>query len=221
MQPVLADAIGFCAEFPAAEDILAGTFDYSHVVHPGMRKVLEYLRMPDTVARKGPIDPNISVQEHIDGWNNQKARTASVHAALSFGDHKAAAQHPGMAKIDTLFRRIPYKNGFSPDLYRMITDFQILKKSGICDVELMRTIQLMVAAFNMNNKKSGCDSMTRAELLKLIPKEQAGSRKHRRSVISALEKVFCNDIIRLHRLAASYQMMPNLAMIVLCYGWRP
>jgi hypothetical protein len=67
-------------------------------------KLWEYLQMPDDVARKGPIDPNISVKEHIDGWNKQKARTASVRAALSFSNHKAAAQHPGMAKIDTLFR---------------------------------------------------------------------------------------------------------------------
>jgi hypothetical protein len=66
----------------------------------------------------------------------------------------------------------------------------------------MRTIQLMVAAFNMNNKKSGRDSMTRAKLLQLIPKEQAGSRKHRRSIISALEKVLCNNIIQQRRLAA-------------------
>jgi hypothetical protein len=67
----------------------------------------------------------------------------------------------------------------------------------------MRTIQLMVAAFNMNNKKTGKDTINRAERLKLIPKDQAGSRKHRRSVISALEKVLCNDILHFHRLAAA------------------
>jgi hypothetical protein len=59
--------------------------------------------MPDAVARYGPIDPNIWVQEHIDGWNKQKAWTASICSTLSFSNHKAAAQHPGMAKIDTVF----------------------------------------------------------------------------------------------------------------------
>jgi hypothetical protein len=202
MHPALTDVIGFSAEMPAANDILAGTFDTSDIPDKAMRKVIEYLRMPDSVVKAGPIDPQISVEEHIAGWNAQKERTASVRTALSFSDHKAAAQHPGLAKIDTLLRRIPYRNGFAPALYKFITDFQILKKSGIYDVELMRTIQLMVAAFNMNNKKSGRDTMRRAERLLLLPKEQAGSRKFRRSVLSALEKVFCNDIIRQRRLAA-------------------
>jgi hypothetical protein len=38
-------------------------------------------------------------------------------------------------------------------------DVKILKKMGIYDVELMRTIQLMHAEFNMNNKKLGRDMM--------------------------------------------------------------
>jgi hypothetical protein len=67
-----------------------------------MQKVVEYLHMPNSVVKAGPIDPDISVAEHIAGWNAQKERTASVRTALSFSDHKAAAQHPGLAKIDTL-----------------------------------------------------------------------------------------------------------------------
>jgi hypothetical protein len=50
---------------------------------------------------------------------------------LSLNDHKAATQHPGMAKNDTLFRHIPYKHGFSPARYQQITNFQIIKKSDI------------------------------------------------------------------------------------------
>jgi hypothetical protein len=37
----------------------------------------------------------------------------------------------------------------------------------------------------MNNKKMGRNVMTRAEELGLMPKEQAGSRKNHRSVLSA------------------------------------
>jgi hypothetical protein len=128
---------------------------------------------------------------------------ASIHSDLSFSDHKAAAHHPGsLAKIDTLFRHIPYRNGFSPIRYQHITDFQILKKLGISAVALMCTIQLMIVASNMNNKKRGRHSMRHTEKLMLIPKEQAGSHKNRRSVISALEKVLCNEILRQHGLVA-------------------
>jgi hypothetical protein len=202
MSPALTDVIGFSAELPAAIGILAGTFDTSNIADKAMRKVIGYLRMPESVIKEGPIDPDISVTEHIAGLNAQKERTASVRSALSFSDHKAAAQHPGLAKSDTLLRRSPYRNGFAPALYKFITDFQILNKSGIYDVELMRTIQLMIAAFNMNNKKSGRDTMRHTEHLTLIPKEQVGLRKYCRSLLSVLEKVLCNDIIRQRRLAA-------------------
>jgi hypothetical protein len=45
--------------------------------------------------------------------------------------------------------------------------FRNLKKAGTLDVELMCTMQLMVAAFNMNNEVTRWGA--RAELLNLIP----------------------------------------------------
>ena len=64
----------------------------------------------------------------------------------------------------------------------------------------MRTIQLMPAAFNMNNKKTGKEVMANAEKFKLIPNEQAGSRKNHRSILTALNKVLCIDIARARRI---------------------
>ena len=58
----------------------------------------------------------------------------------------------------------------------------------------MRTIQLFSAAFNMNNKKIGRNVMQQAEELDLIPNDQNGSRKNRRSVLIALNKVIIIDI---------------------------
>jgi hypothetical protein len=164
MARYLTDQIGFSAEKPGADEVLAGTFDYSHISHAGMRKVLEYLRMSASVLKEGPIDSTLAVADHIQGWKKQKERTALVRSNLSFSDHKAATQHSGMTKIDTLFCRIPYKHGFSPARYQNITDFQILKRSGIYAVALMRITQLMVAAFNMNDKKTGRDTIRREQL---------------------------------------------------------
>ena len=67
-------------------------------------------------------------------------------------------------------------------------------------MEKMRTIQLMPAVFNMNNKKTGIEVMALAEKLNLIPDEQAGSRKGHRSNLTALNKVLTNDLIRSRRL---------------------
>ena len=70
-------------------------------------------------------------------------------------------------------------------------------------MEKMRTIQLFVAQFNMNNKKTGRDAMARAEELGVMPKEQAGSRKHHRAVLSALNKVLTVDLLRMRRQAGA------------------
>jgi hypothetical protein len=59
--------------------------------------------------------------------------------------------------------QLPYRLGFSPEAWQTITDVEILKKAGIYDVELMRTIQLMHAEFNMINKKLGWDMMSFAK----------------------------------------------------------
>jgi hypothetical protein len=95
-----------------------------------------------------------------------------------------------MAEIDRLFRQVPYTVGFSPTSYQKITDFAILKKAGIYDVELMRTIQLMLAGFNMNIKFTGKAAMERAEEFNIIPpNQQARSRKQKRAILHALKKV--------------------------------
>jgi hypothetical protein len=175
--------------------------------------------MPKSVRRLGPIFTSIWTAEHIQGWCRQRERTGSVRTDLGFADHIAATYHQGMAEIDRLLRQIPYTAGFSPIAYQQISDFAILKKSGVFDVELVRTIQLMVASFNMNNKHTGRTVMTRAEQLRLIPPKQSGSRKKKRSKTRCstpfLPWTFhvCVDFSWL-----STAMTPNLVMTGLCYG---
>jgi hypothetical protein len=153
--------------------------------------------VPEFVRRLGPIPTSILTAKHIRGWRRQRERTGSVRMDLGFADHITATYHQGMAEIDRLLRQIPYAAGFSPIAYQNISDFAILKKSGVFDVELMRTIQLMVASFNMNNKHTGRTVMTRAEQLRLIPPEQSGFRKKKRSVLTLLNTVLTMDISRL------------------------
>jgi hypothetical protein len=56
-----------------------------------------------------------------------------------------------------------------------VTNIEIWEKAGMCDVQKMRTILLMNAKFNMNNKKLAGDMMTNAEKHKVIVHEQCGS----------------------------------------------
>jgi hypothetical protein len=59
-----------------------------------------------------------------------------------------------------------------------MTDVEILKKAGVYDVEKMRTILLMNAEFNMNNKKLGQDMMNHAEKHGALAREQYRSRQN-------------------------------------------
>ena len=61
---------------------------------------------------------------------------------------------------------------------------------------MMWTIQPFSAAFNMNNTQLGKEFMRRAEELNLIPDEQSSSRKNKRYILTALNKVLVADISR-------------------------
>jgi hypothetical protein len=164
MQQWILDLVGYAAEKPAANEILDGTFEIPPATDPYLvARLLNALRMPDSVRQAGTIPTTITIADHIRGWRQQKERTGSVRTDLRFSDHIAATFHKGMAEIDRLLRQIPYSVGFSPKAYYKVSDFAIIKKSGIFDVELMRTIQLMVASFNMNNKHTGRTVMQRVE----------------------------------------------------------
>ena len=86
-----------------------------------------------------------------------------------------------VAETDAALHSAAYELGFVPDVFSMFTDFQILKASGVFDVALMRTIKLMSALFNENNKKLGRDMMHHAEAAGMILDEQGGSRKGKSS----------------------------------------
>ena len=200
MQSEVTNLVGFNAEKEFASEILKGTADLAVINNRYMKLVLEFMRQPKIIKDQGILTGDISIEEHIKGWKRQKRKTSSERSALEFNDMKAAALGTKMATIDRDLRQIPYKHGFSPINHQMFTDFQILKKAAVYDVEKMRTIQLMPAAFNMNNKKTGRDVMENAEKFNLLPDEQAGSRKNHRSNLTALNKVLTNDIIRARKI---------------------
>ena len=202
MQPDVIEHFGYAAEKEGANRVLFGTFDVNVISNKYLRKLLKYLCLPRKLIESGLLSDVLTLDEHIKGWRKQKKKTASVSSQLTFSDNIAATYHEGLAKVDLLIRQIPYRVGFPPEYGSTIEDFQILKKSGLYDVELMRIIQMMAAAFNMNNKCLGREGMANAEKFGLIPNEQAGSRKRRRAGLSALEKVLVNDILRSRRYAS-------------------
>jgi hypothetical protein len=194
---------------------LNGTFDIPAEVDIYAKEFLAELRVPEIVRSQGPVTSDLSLQEHVLGWKQQKEATAAEPAGLAFSDYKASAQDPMFAEIDRYMCNIPYREGFSPQAWQFITDVEIVKKVGVFDIAKMRTIQLMHAVLNINNKKLGRDMMFFAEKCKVIAPKQFGSRKNHQSILAALNKRLTMDVLRQRRQQALYApTMPNLVMTI-------
>ena len=188
IQPDVTELFGFAAEKPKAKEVLRGTFDCERIHNKYLRKLLQYLHLPNKVLENWMLSSVVTLKGYIAGWKKQKKTTASVESQLSFADHIAAIKHEGLSNIDRLASQIPVCNGFAPGHRLVIKDFQILKKSGLWDVEAMRIIQLMTAVFNMCNKWLGCKGLANTEKFDLLPPKQAGSRKWKQAAYSTLKK---------------------------------
>jgi hypothetical protein len=73
----------------------------------------------------------------------------------------------------------------------------------VYDVKTMRTILLMNAEFNMNNKKLGQKMMVNAELHREILREQYGSQRHHQCILGALNKRLTMDNLQQARRAGA------------------
>ena len=90
---------------------------------------------PNIVTEHGLISTDITIAEHMEGWRKQKSKTSSERSQLIFADFKAACENKELAIIDRNFRQLPYKHGIANPAHNHFTDFQILKKAAVYDVE--------------------------------------------------------------------------------------
>jgi hypothetical protein len=201
-EPLLSD-LGMLADTEQAQKILEGTYECPPGTDKYAALLINELRMPDNVVGNPVPTTEITPDLNRDGWNKQRETVSSDPYGLSFSHYKAAAQDDALNRFDAQLRNLPYKYGFSPSHWQNITDVEILKKAGIYDIDKMRTITLMDAAFNMNNKQLGRDLMKHAELLNNISREQYGSRKRHRSCVAATNKVLTMDLLRMRKQAGS------------------
>ena len=204
MQEPMISELGYLADTPAIEEILKGSYEPPDGTDKYMKELLDEMRMPqvirDGIKKHGFITTEISAAENQQGWRKRKLASAEP-SGLTMDHYAVGGEDDLLNDIDTLLRQLPYQFGFSPEAWQTITDVEILKKAGIYDVELMRTIQLMHAEFNMNNKKLGWDMMSFAESCQALSAEQFGSRKHHQAILAALNKRLTNDLLRQLRLA--------------------
>lgn len=202
-QDTIRNLLGEHGETCTVESILNGTYVPDDGMDPLLAEFLLTLKRPETATAAIPNNEGISTQTHIEGWKKQKEAISAEATRLTFSHYKAAIQDPLLADVDAIFRSLPFQYGFAPEEWMTITDVQILKKAGIYHVDKMRTIMLMHAEFNMNNKLIGKIMMEFAERFYLLAIEQFGSRQDHQVVAAALNKRLTFDILRQKRLAGA------------------
>jgi hypothetical protein len=195
-QPPLRDSLGVMPDEATISQVLNGEYEIPSGIDPFAAKLLEGMQMHPNLANFDPVSPIITTEQHIALWKKQRETTAAEPTGLGFHHLVAGAYNHNIAAIDATISSIPCQEGFSPDPWQVITDFQILKKLGLFDVEFMRTIQLMDSQFNATNKHFGREMMKHAEQHKALAKEQFGSHKEMSSAMAALGKVLCFDLWR-------------------------
>ena len=203
MQEPLLSALGFLADTPEADAILDGTYEPPPGTDRYAKLLIQELRMPENVRNNPMPQTDVTPDVNRQAWNRQKEAVSSDPEGLTFSHYKAGAADPLINEFDARLRGIPYKYGFSPNHWQQITDVEILKKAGVYDIDKMRTITLMDAAFNMNNKQLGRDLMNHAEKMGNLAREQYGSRKHHQSSTAATNKVLTMDLLRLRHQAGA------------------
>ena len=152
--------------------------------------------MPDAIRNSPRVTSMVETADHQKGWSKQKEYTSADPDGLTFSHYKAGATDDLISQFDATLRSLPYQHGFTPAAWTPMTDVAILKKAGVFDVEKMRTICLMNAEFNMNNKQLGRDMMANAEKHGAIAREQYGSRRHHQSILAALNTRLTMDHLR-------------------------
>ena len=202
-QSPLLEVVGIIPDAETTTQILQGTIVLPSDTDVHAAKLLRAMKLPPNFTETSFIDPKISTDQHMKQWRKQKETTASEPKGPSYAQYIAGTYNKEVRTIDTIMRSLPREIGFSPEAWQVITDFQILKKPGVYDIDKMRIIQLMHAEFNANNKHDGKTMMSNAEEHKTLVKDQFGSRKNRQANRTALGKLLFFNILRQKVLAGA------------------
>jgi len=156
LQPHLRRALGDQGYEAAVDEILEGSFAIPGGTDKYTRMLLRQARQ---THRLPPTQSYITMEENTQAWKKAKERTSTGISGLHFGMFKAQATRKHLSALDASIRSLAYSTGFTYRQWQFGIDVQLLKRSQDYRVNKLRTILLIEADFNMNNKKLGKEAM--------------------------------------------------------------
>jgi hypothetical protein len=196
MQSGLIASIGFLGENETAKEILEGRYTPPMEQDQYTTELLQQLRQVPQLTQMEPI---ITTEAFKEGWRKMKETTSAGKSGMHFGHMKACTQSDQVADFEATMTHIPYVTGYSPLRWKSGVDVMILKKAQQFRVDKLRTIVLLEADFNFNNKILGKEGMRTAEINNALAPEQYGSRTGHSSIDHAIHKRLVYDLLRQRR----------------------
>ena len=174
---------GYRGDTQATEQVLDGTLPTPPNIEEAGHLLLKSLQRP--VPRDGvqvPIRKVITTDDHIRAFKRAKEKTSAGMSGIHFGHFKAHIKRRRLAEMDASMRSIAYATGYVYKRWIKGLDVQLLKRIGVWLAEKLRTILLLEADFNMNNKALGNDAMKVGEKHGWFVKDNYGGRKDLQAV---------------------------------------
>lgn len=187
LQQPLLQHFGYRNETVASDAVLNGTFHPPEGTDQHAALLIQHLKRPlNPLAPEFVPRRSITVEDHIRCWKKAKERTAAGMSGLTFAMFKANIKDPTLAELDALQRTLAYETGHSFLRWKSGVDVQLLKRKKDYRAEKLRTILLLEADFNMNNKVMGSDMMRYGARTNTLARDNYGGKKHSQSVEVAL-----------------------------------
>ena len=198
MLPPLVHTVNYDGLTPSSQSILRGQFN-DPSLSPHTKTHLTELAIPSGLPPWPSQFLEISKEEHAMSWRKAKEFTSSSPSGLHFGLWKANATHDHLCELDAIMRAIPFRTGYALKRWLQGTDVELQKEPNNWNIERLRTIVLIEADHNMNNKLLGRRTMSHGEVYHALAPEQHGSRKRLSAIQASVNNRLMYDLMRQHR----------------------
>lgn len=144
---------GYMANTPAAQAVLQGSYVCPEETDEGTRNLFEEIARLCRIVPKNSVSTKITQQRWKDRWKNAKGTISSFESGIHFGHYILGTMLEINALHDALKTTLCNKLGISLDRWSRGLSCMLEKMPGCCLIDKLRSIILMEADFNANNKE--------------------------------------------------------------------
>ena len=191
---------GYMANNEAGQAVLNGSYQCPEGTDEGAIDLFREIAHIRSIVPKDLVNTSFTRQWWVDHWMTKKEKTSSSESGLHFGHYKAGALSEIISRHDALKTTICNKWGFA--LERGLSC--MLEKIPGCNlIEKLRSILLMEADYNTNNKELIGNRMMLVVREYGLMMEEIFSELGRTAEDGALSKILFYDIVRQSRLSTA------------------